>query len=204
MTVTNSTITGNNANGSGGGMHNTGSATLTNNIVSGNSAYANIRPRSSAAAGPSVASDNIVGTAALLGPLGNYGGPTPTFPLLPGSPAIGAGTTGAGIPTTDQRGVARTGRTDIGAFQSQGFTLTKTGGDNQSQQIGRPLPAPLALTVAAIAAGAPYHEPVAGGTLIVTPPAGGASASLTGSPDTLPANGQVSMTATANTVAGGP
>ena len=53
--------------------------------------------------------------------------------LLPGSPAIGAGTA-AGIShdrpaTTDQRGdAARAFATDIGAFQSQGFTLTPVDG----------------------------------------------------------------------------
>ena len=41
--------------------------------------------------------------------------------LLPGSPAIGAGTAVAGV-TTDQRGVARLATNpDIGAFQSQGL-----------------------------------------------------------------------------------
>ena len=42
----------------------------------------------------------------LLAPLGNYGGPTETIPLMYGSPAINAGKSGAGIPTTDQRGLA--------------------------------------------------------------------------------------------------
>src|SRR6185312_1329270 len=41
-----------------------------------------------------------------------------------------------------------------------------------------------------------------GGTLIVTPPANGAAATLTGIPDSLPANGQVSAIATANASAG--
>ena len=36
--------------------------------------------------------NNLIGGNALLGPLGNYGGSTFTMPLLPGSPAIGAGT----------------------------------------------------------------------------------------------------------------
>ncbi len=34
---------------------------------------------------------NLVGHAPLLTPLGNYGGPTQTFALLPGSPALAAG-----------------------------------------------------------------------------------------------------------------
>jgi predicted outer membrane repeat protein len=50
----------------------------------------------------------------LLGPLQDNGGPTPTMALLPGSPALGAG---ADCPETDQRGVAREGGCDIGAYQ---------------------------------------------------------------------------------------
>ena len=71
---------------------------------------------------------DLTGTVALpldpmLAPLGNYGGPTQTIALLPGSPAIGAGTTISGI-TTDQRGFARpASNPDIGAFQTQGSTL---------------------------------------------------------------------------------
>ncbi len=49
----------------------------------------------------------------LLSPLANNGGSTRTMALQMGSPAIGAG---ANCPTTDQRGIARTGRCDIGAF----------------------------------------------------------------------------------------
>ena len=40
-----------------------------------------------------------------LAPLGDYGGPTQTMALLPGSPAIGKGVAVAGV-TTDQRGFA--------------------------------------------------------------------------------------------------
>ena len=43
--------------------------------------------------------------------------------LLPGSPAINAGTSGTGIPTTDQRGMSRVGATDIGAVESQGLCV---------------------------------------------------------------------------------
>jgi hypothetical protein len=54
-----------------------------------------------------------------LGPLGYYGGLTPTFPLLAGSPAIDGGNT-ATAPATDQRGHARPygAAADIGAFES--------------------------------------------------------------------------------------
>jgi predicted outer membrane repeat protein len=57
--------------------------------------------------------------------------------------------------------------------------------------------------LAPIAAGAPWHEPVLGGSVTVTASASGASASVN-APATLPANGQVSMSATANDTAGGP
>jgi CSLREA domain-containing protein len=53
-----------------------------------------------------------------LGVLGDYGGPTPTLPLLPGSPAVDAALTDD-CPQTDQRGVRRPqgGGCDIGAFE---------------------------------------------------------------------------------------
>ena len=53
---------------------------------------------------------DLTGVAADLGPLGDYGGPTETMPLLAGSHAIGKGTTadypGTSMPiTTDERGL---------------------------------------------------------------------------------------------------
>ena len=61
-----------------------------------------------------------------LGVLGNYGGPTETIPLLPGSPAIGAGTAISGI-TTDQRGFALDSPSpDIGAFQTNPLVVNTT------------------------------------------------------------------------------
>ncbi len=50
-----------------------------------------------------------------LGELGSNGGPTPTVPLLAGSPAIDFGL--AGCPATDQRGDHRLGSCDSGAFE---------------------------------------------------------------------------------------
>jgi parallel beta helix pectate lyase-like protein len=50
----------------------------------------------------------------LLGPLFNNGGQTDTRALQVGSPAINAGAT---CPSTDQRGVAREGACDIGAYE---------------------------------------------------------------------------------------
>jgi hypothetical protein len=61
---------------------------------------------------------NLLGVDLLLGPLQDNGGPTYTQALLPGSPAINAGTND-GAPSTDQRGVSRPQgpSTDIGAFE---------------------------------------------------------------------------------------
>jgi hypothetical protein len=55
-----------------------------------------------------------------LGPLADNGGPTLTMALLPGSPAIDAGSA-TGAPATDQRGVPRPQGpgVDIGAFEYQ-------------------------------------------------------------------------------------
>ena len=50
----------------------------------------------------------------LLGALANNGGQTDTRALAAGSPAINAGAT---CPSTDQRGVARDGACDIGAYE---------------------------------------------------------------------------------------
>jgi hypothetical protein len=67
---------------------------------------------------------NQFGVNPLLGPLQFNGGPTQTMALLPGSPALGAGTDFSllgGIPGTDQRGLPRPGPDgfDVGAFQTQ-------------------------------------------------------------------------------------
>ena len=150
---------------------------------------------------------DLTGTVAapldpLLAPLGNYGGPTQTMALLPGSPAIDAGNNAlipAGV-TTDQRGLPRIVNTvvDIGAFESSGFTIAVTSGSGQSTGVLTAFPAPL---VATVTANNP-SEPVAGGLVTFTPPASGASATLSGSPATIGATGTASVTATANGIVG--
>jgi parallel beta-helix repeat protein len=149
--LTNCTVSGNSApNRSGGGLSNIGfsnygsALALRNTIVAGNTG--------GDLAGPLTASstNNLIGGNPLLAPLGGYGGPTQTMALLPGSPAIDAGTNGAGIPSTDQRGEGRVGGVDIGAFESQGFTLTSVAGSTpQTSPIGTPFANPLAVTVTA-------------------------------------------------------
>jgi hypothetical protein len=62
---------------------------------------------------------DLLGVDPLFGPLQDNGGPTFTHALLPGSPAIDAGTPD-GAPDTDQRGVPRDALPDIGAYEFTG------------------------------------------------------------------------------------
>lgn len=133
-------------------------------------------------------------TNPLLAPLGNYGGTTQTHALLPGSPAIDAG---VGATATDQRGIAAVGTRDIGAFESQGFVLTTTGGSPQGTTLGTAFGQPLQVTVSSN-----FGEPVAGGTVTFTPPATGASAIVTGTPAVIDSSGRASVSARANTTPG--
>ncbi|HEY7907648.1 MAG TPA: choice-of-anchor Q domain-containing protein, partial [Thermomicrobiales bacterium] len=216
VTLTNTTLSGNSAMDAGGGITAQTNATvaLTNTIVANStggdlSVYSSaggtftgvnnlIDDAATAASFTDGASGNIVGHPALLGTLGNYGGPTQTVALLPGSPAIDAGASG-GIPPMDQRGKNRVGAPDIGAFESQGFTLTPIAGSTpQSAVVNTPFTQPLALTVAANNA----VEPVAGGMITFTAPASGPSAVIAGSPATIGAGGAASATAMANGTVG--
>lgn len=77
-----------------------------------------------------------------LGEVANYGGPTQTVPLLAGSPAINNGV--AGCPATDQRGYARVGVCDSGAFEFGAVPVE----EQQAHATESPKPEP-----------APKHEP---------------------------------------------
>jgi CSLREA domain-containing protein len=223
LTLTNCTVSGNSAGHNGGGLYNTsGTVTIGNTIAAGNTA-GNLGPDvfgSFVSKGHNLigktdgstgwVSSDLTGTIAallnpLLAPLGNYGGPTQTIALLPGSPAIDAGSNSlipSGV-TTDGRGLSRivNGTVDIGAFESRGFTIAYNSGSGQSAG-GWPtageFSAPLVVTVTAKNS----NEPVAGGLATFTAPAGGASAALTGNPATISAGGTASVTATRNGVAG--
>src|SRR5690606_31032669 len=95
VTLTNSTLS-NNTGPIAGIDNDSGTVTLINTIVAGQSSFAACS--GTITAGPdSLASDGTCGGAtqapggdAMLAPLGNYGGPTQTHALLPGSPAIDA------------------------------------------------------------------------------------------------------------------
>ncbi len=129
--------------------------------------------------------------------------------LLPGSPAIHAGKS---TPiTTDQRGFPLDSSTpDIGAFQSQGFTLTVVAGSTpQAGRTGAAFANPLAVTVTAddivdpVKGGVPV-EPVAGGivSFALNPAGNGASASISGATAIIGSSGVAQVSATANTFGG--
>jgi hypothetical protein len=159
------------------------------------------------------ANGNLVGTTSspinpLLSPLGSYGGPTQTMGLLPGSPAIDAGSTALAVDSsgnplaTDQRGLPRVvgSSVDIGSFETSGFTLTISTGNNQSTAIDTAFPNPLEVSVT------PNHasDPVNGGFVNFTAPSSGATAALNPSGPVTIASGNASVTATANGTVGGP
>ena len=133
LTITSSTFSGNNTTGYGGGIYNNGGAivTLRNSIIvnsaGGRNCYGPTTDGGNniddgATCGWGSDSGSMSNTNPLLGALANNGGPTQTFALLTGSPAIDGVTFNApnGAPATDQRGVARPQGAgyDIGAFES--------------------------------------------------------------------------------------
>jgi CSLREA domain-containing protein/uncharacterized repeat protein (TIGR01451 family) len=146
-TLVNNTISNNTVTvGSGGGIINAGTATLTNTIVANNlndncsgsitSLGNNLDSGSTCAFG----AGEISGQNPLLGALADNGGATQTRALLAGSPAIDAGNNAA-CPATDQRGVMRpypTGGTcDIGAYEftpGVDLALTKDDGSDCADQ----------------------------------------------------------------------
>jgi hypothetical protein len=151
LTFVNVTIADNSATLTGGGIDNQGSATanLGNTLIARNTSGTNSPDVAGAfndlggnLIGNSTGStgwalSTLVGTATnpinpRLSTLGNYGGPTPTFRLLPGSPALNGGSNALAInPLTgtplefDQLGQPRilNGTVDIGAVESTDNSL---------------------------------------------------------------------------------
>ena len=227
LTTVNVTIAGNSvdAPNSGGGLNVSGGrAALYNTIVASNTMGTGSGAPASdidvVSRGTLSGSFNLIGTGGsgglangvnnnqvgvanpLLGGLGSNGGSTQTIALLPGSPAIGAGSRsipGIIVPSTDQRGVTRPpNRIDVGAFQDQGFVLKVVSASSpQTTLVNSAFPNPLAVIVTS-----PAGDPVAGGLIIFTAPSSGATAVLTGSPARIGPNGRAAVTAVANGTAG--
>jgi hypothetical protein len=213
LTLENCVLWGNRAS-SGGGIQNDGTLTMRNSILAANNGTGNCL-------GPVSDNGNNIedGTACafiadrgslsstnpLLGALADNGGATWTHALLPGSPAIDAGTHPGYIPAPadypDQRGVPRPqgSADDIGAFESRGFVLTINSGSPQTTSVANTFAAPLQVTVSS----APGEPVGPAGVITVIPPATGAGLSMS-APFTLTtdASGVVSTTATANDIAG--
>lgn len=230
--IRNCTFSGNSASNMGGGIDSSSSIAITNCTFTENSGggggisavygtvtiydtilWANTgsyRPELDVAKTATVANcvvqggyargTDIITADPQLGPIGDYNsgltGTTETIPLLPGSSAIDAGNAATAIPV-DQRGVSRGDTPDIGAFESRGFTLSVPSGTPQTTSISTAFAQPLVVDVASA-----HGEPVVGGAVTYSAPSSGASATFASNPVVIPSNGTVSVTATANAVAG--
>ncbi len=158
---------------------------------------------SNSSSGSGFVASDLLNVNPLLGPLRNNGGPTLTAALLPGSPAIDAGSSsipGVTIPTTDERGAPRptSGGVDIGAFQDQGYTLAVSSGSPQSSLLNQPFNAPLVALLTEDFA----NTPLPGATIAFSAPSSGASATLSATSAVTDATGLASIAATANAIPG--
>lgn len=138
-------VAGNLGGGTGAGVCKpSGTLHVENSIVARNTLGPASLPDDIDGAIDTTAGYNLIGGEPLLAQLGNYGGPTPTMPPLPGSPAIDAGVATSDTPAADQRGVARpvdgngdgVASLDIGAVELVCVTVTtlvdENDGDTQS------------------------------------------------------------------------
>jgi CSLREA domain-containing protein len=168
LTVGGSTLSDNSASGNGGGIAiaNDGHATLHNTLVARNTLSGRVTPSDIDGSVDVTSSYNLIGDGSggldaarhnLLGSMSspldpkldpkglqNNGGPTQTIALLPGSPAIDAGSNALAVDangnplTTDQRGVgfARivNGTVDIGAYEQNVSPVANAGGPYTLQE----------------------------------------------------------------------
>jgi hypothetical protein len=165
LTLNNATVSGNSAGGyyDGGGIYNDMDGTLhsRNSIIAGNTGYRGFPDDLVAdlgSLGHNLIGDgdggsgfdptDLVGTFdspidPMLGALQDNGGPTQTMALLAGSPALNAGDPGQ-LGVADQRGVARTGGVNIGAYQASATAFVLSAPDTVDPGT------PFDLTVAAV------------------------------------------------------
>ncbi|EHR71852.1 putative Ig domain-containing protein,Cadherin domain-containing protein [Burkholderiales bacterium JOSHI_001] len=143
--LVNVTLANNNA-ASGGGLYvskNASSVSLTNVLLSNNGGGNLIQANSAVRSlGNNISTDTVAalnqasdrsGANVILGALADNGGVTRTHALLAGSAGINAGNSAA-APATDQRGQARVGAADVGAYEYVNLantapTITSNGGD---------------------------------------------------------------------------
>ena len=212
LTLTNVTVAANDAGAAAGGggifaqdfNSNPARTTLTNTIVSTNTAGSPGTPDNLDGVAPTAASrqPRRLGRCEprpdqeprrhrrpAAGPLGDYGGPTQTMALLPGSPAIDAGNNGSVIPGASPPTSAGCPASSTPSWTSAPSSRAASPspsprGAASPPACSPPSPDPL---VATVTANNP-SEPVAGGLVTFTPPASGASATLNGSPATIGAD----------------
>ena len=219
-TLTDCTVSGNSA-AADGGLHvgNGGTMTLGNTLVAGNTASDlgpwpagvfvssgnNLIGNTDGSTPPGSSSD-LTGTIADAAPPrargpGQLRWPDPDDAPAPRQPRHRRGQQRPhpGGVTTDQRGASRivNGTVDIGAVESQGYTLTVTGGNSQTTNATTAFASPLAVSVTPINA----SEPVNGGVVTFAAPGSGASLTPSTTSATI-AGGSASVTATANNTVG--
>ncbi len=220
FSLVNATLAGNQAAWSGGADYSTlfSSPVYTNTILAGNTGpgvevYYDGSGQAAAAnsifvspALPDGFADrggNLAGVSPLLASLpAVYPSASADLRLLPGSPAIDAGTPD-GAPTVDLRGLSRPqlSQVDIGAYETPGFTVSLVSGSGQAAGRGRPFKRPLVVQVASVLAG----EPVIGGQVLFTAPLVGPTLSFAPTATaTLQTNLHASLAVTAGWVSGGP
>lgn len=146
LVVDQSTITANDSISGTGGISCQGTTTLFNTIVAGNTTTKIFVHPDIASSALTTHGQNLLSGNPGLAPIGNHGGPTPTCPPLPGSPALDAAT--ASITDTfalDQRGGwRRIGLgIDLGAveYQDQGLIVSSAYwrlGDQDPGALGNP------------------------------------------------------------------
>ncbi|NEQ45309.1 MAG: DUF4347 domain-containing protein [Leptolyngbya sp. SIOISBB] len=206
----------------------TARVTVGNSIVAQNTAtvFPDVR-RASAVNSPIVdGGNNLIGvdsqgiftTSTLVGsvavpldpvllPLGDYGGPTQTHAFYIGSPVRDTGSDALAIAaalTTDHRGANRfNGPVDIGAFESQGYSLTATVGNNQSTLPSNTFGTNLGVQVTEDFVNSALPIPGVNVTFTVNPGSSGASGNPVSSTSTTDATGFATTSPlTANDIAG--
>jgi hypothetical protein len=141
---------------------------IRNTILAGDGRQSNVRGSllsdgynlNSDATGNLRGPGDLTNTDPMLDPNGlqGNGGPTPTIALLPGSPALNAGDP-AQLGVADQRGVARSGGVNIGAYQASGSSFVLSAPDTVAAGLA------FDLTVAAVDS---FGQPAFGYTGTVT------------------------------------
>jgi uncharacterized repeat protein (TIGR01451 family) len=165
VVLNNSTVSGNTASANGGGVRLMGhSVTLQNSILAGNTAssapdcsgiidsagYNLVGNTSGCTFTPAVG--DLTNIDPQLGPLTGAADASRYHPLLPGSPAIDVGdpagcTDHLGNPLeTDQRGLPRFGRCDIGAYEIQPLAFSTKTAESSHAPAGKSLRYTIVLT----------------------------------------------------------